>query len=179
MNEPGEVEVYVAHLADDEAAPSRWRPHLAGKATDADAAEPRLRGRAESPGRVHGEALLALAAPWRDQILGAKVDLERANDELKAYFTPDLQSNRKDAKADPGPPPVRARQRGAEATRLPAPPGRRGRGPAPRPEAAAPGRRVPPGDKFTHCAAEPADDAPPGAAALDAAAEARAPGGPP
>ncbi|KAH8085501.1 hypothetical protein JL720_7487 [Aureococcus anophagefferens] len=48
------------------------------------------------------------------QILGAKVDLERANDELKAYFTPDLQSNRKDAKADPGPSPP---GRGASARR--------------------------------------------------------------
>ncbi|KAK7235145.1 hypothetical protein SO694_00143016 [Aureococcus anophagefferens] len=155
MNEPGEVEVYVAHLADDEAAAVAMAAvHLAGKATDAPTRLSHVFEAVRSPqGGSMAKRCWPLAAPWRDQvllaeqrllrclnydvrtekvkkvladlcavmederyptwagtgaaagmappILGAKVDLERANDELKAYFTPDLQSNRKDAKADP------------------------------------------------------------------------------
>ena len=195
------------------------------------------------------------------QIMGATAELRRANDELKAYFTPDLQSNRKDAKADAWAVAAArcgAARRGAEATvsrlgdgdvaryaaralasaakaddcaklvaagrdevanlgrlrqlraanaddcvvhvyfsddealRRAAPRGGELRSAFPhRPGDAATGRRLDaeaaaagpprflPGDKFTHCAAEPADDAPPAPGAADAAAEARAPGGPP
>ncbi|KAH8093650.1 hypothetical protein JL720_4800 [Aureococcus anophagefferens] len=225
MNEPGEVEVYVAHLADDEAAAVAMAAvHLAGKATDAPTRLSHVFEAVRSPqGGSMAKRCWPLAAPWRDQvllaeqrllrclnygvraekvkkvladlcavmederyptwagtgaaagmappvlgrdrlqistslrgapvlvangsldpnlravdgwlseagaaydagealgagvaqILGAKVDLERANDELKAYFTPDLQSNRKDAKADPGPSPRRSRRPRREAT---------------------------------------------------------------
>ncbi|KAH8045599.1 hypothetical protein JL721_12573 [Aureococcus anophagefferens] len=121
--------------------PSLWSPRPCSSPTGAST---RTCG-PSTAGCRGGAAYGGREAPRRRRraILGAKVDLERANDELKAYFTPDLQSNRKDAKADPwAVAAARSRRPAAPAT-----PDLRARAPAPakssgrRPRAVARPRR--------------------------------------
>merc|ERR1719484_404535 len=79
MNEPGEVEVYVAHLADDEAAAVAMAAvHLAGKATDAPTRLSHASEAVRSPqGGSMAKRCWPLAAPWRDQVLLAEQRLLR------------------------------------------------------------------------------------------------------